>query len=232
MRDIEIIIKKKNRLQEERQRQRGRDSWDAPTGLWREELNFPAPSVTIPWVKLYLCQTSHNHTPVEHHRAVRDPAAFSCPSPAFSPPQTCKSPNNSRQWHYDSHLSWVKWICLLLFWVIRGFCAEKLSIQSEGKGFISSAFTFTPVRHPLNGVLIQRLLFLCCWSANYLDKLSMFNLSSLASIEEKPTGEAVCIYSPFYRERWAHDSKCVNGSASERLLSPFFSWWWKRWGFW
>lgn len=35
----------------ERQRQSGRDSWDGPTGLWREELNFPTPSVTSPWVE-------------------------------------------------------------------------------------------------------------------------------------------------------------------------------------
>jgi len=38
-------------LTRKRQRQSGRDSWDGPTGLWREELNFPTPSVTSPWVE-------------------------------------------------------------------------------------------------------------------------------------------------------------------------------------
>lgn len=48
--------------------------------------------------------------------------------------------------------------------------------------------------HLIIGVLIQYVPFLFCWTPNYLDKLSVFNLSRLASIEEKPTGDAGCVY--------------------------------------
>lgn len=48
----------------ERQRQRGRDSRDGLTGLWREELNFPTPSVTSPWVEssTYVKPPTTTHT--------------------------------------------------------------------------------------------------------------------------------------------------------------------------
>lgn len=36
---------------EQRQRRRGKDSWDGPKGLRRDKLNFPTPSVTSPRVE-------------------------------------------------------------------------------------------------------------------------------------------------------------------------------------
>ncbi|KAK5854087.1 hypothetical protein PBY51_015185 [Eleginops maclovinus] len=49
-RGMSEALKKTNRNRRERETA-SRDSWDGPAGLWREELNFPTPSVTIPWVE-------------------------------------------------------------------------------------------------------------------------------------------------------------------------------------
>lgn len=97
----------------ERQRQRGRDSRDGPTGLWREELNFPTPSVTSPWVEssTYVKPPTNHTPPAEQHRAMRDPTAFSLSVPCtffFSTPISNSHPPTRILYSRHQHTLWAE----------------------------------------------------------------------------------------------------------------------------
>lgn len=86
--------------------------------------------------------------------------------------------------------------------------------------------------HLIKGILIQQLLFSLCWTSNFLDKLSVFNLSRVASIEAKPTGDAGYIQAFLLGEKSPRLKMCQWKCLRATVFPFFFSWWYRHRALW